>query len=167
MAINNEKTLLIVSAIEFIIIFIAISQWNYRLEKSIKEKPQTLDKSYSDDIAQIDEKLKVDSYSTITIDEYIGYMISYPFKIIWNILLLALTLWAFIAWWGLIFGSIVAIVLILIFSAYDILFLPIAILGFIAPLTPDSATESETATIHILGVITIGITLYMLYNSLI
>jgi len=38
----------------------------------------------------------------------------------WNALLISLMIWAFIAWWGLIFGSIVAIVLILIFSAYPI-----------------------------------------------
>ena len=85
----------------------------------------------------------------------------YPLKIIWNGLVIGLMIWAFIAWWGLIFGSIVAIVLIIIFGAYDILILPIAILGLYSFFVPDDIThESERTTVHLVG---LGFTAFIIY----
>jgi len=85
----------------------------------------------------------------------------YPFKIIWNVLVLSLMLWAFIGWWGLIFGSIVAIILLLIFNALDLLFLPMAILVLYRPFVPDDVDEEDGMLIHLLGLMWTGLLIFM------
>jgi len=89
-------------------------------------------------------------------------VIIYPFKIIWNALVIALMVWAFIGWWGLIFGSIVAIILLLIFNALDLLFLPLAILVLYCPFVPDDVAENDAMLIHLLGFIWTGLLVFML-----
>ena len=88
--------------------------------------------------------------------------IVYPFKLIWNALVIALLVWAFIGWWGLIFGSIVAIILILIFNALDLLFLPVAILVLYRPFVPDDVDEEDGIIIHLLGLIWTGLLVLIL-----
>ena len=89
-------------------------------------------------------------------------VILYPFKIIWNVLVIALLVWAFIGWWGLIFGSIVAIILLLIFNALDLLFLPLAILVFYSPFVPDDVSDEDGVYIHFLGLAWTGLLVFML-----
>jgi len=55
-----------------------------------------------------------------------------PFILIWNILVTAFIIMAFIGWWSFLFGSVVAIILVLIFAA-ELLFLPIGIANFYIP----------------------------------
>lgn len=50
----------------------------------------------------------------------------FPFILIWDILITALIVGVFTVWWGFLFGSVIAIVLLLIFAA-DLFFLPVAI----------------------------------------
>ncbi len=89
-------------------------------------------------------------------------VIVYPFKLIWNALVIALLVWAFIGWWGLIFGSIVAIILILIFRAFDLLFLPVAILVLYRPFVPDDVDEEDGIIIHLLGLFWTGLLVFIL-----
>ncbi len=89
-------------------------------------------------------------------------VIVYPFKLIWNALVIALLVWAFIGWWGLIFGSIVAIILILIFSAFDLLFLPVAILVLYRQFVPDDVGEDDGIFIHLLGLIWTGLLIFII-----
>jgi hypothetical protein len=93
----------------------------------------------------------------------------YPFKIVWNTAVLALLVWAFIGWWGLIFGSIVAIILLLIFNALDLLFIPLAILVLYRPFLSEYASEEESIITHILGILLTGLLVFiftMWINSL-
>ncbi len=89
-------------------------------------------------------------------------VIVYPFKLIWNALVIALLVWAFIGWWGLIFGSIVAIILILIFDALDLLFSPLAILVLYSPFVPDDVGEDDGIFIHLLGLIWTGLLIFII-----
>jgi len=50
----------------------------------------------------------------------------FPFILLWDILVTALVIGAFIAWWSFLFGSVVAIVLLLIFAP-ELLFIPLGI----------------------------------------
>ncbi len=96
-------------------------------------------------------------------------VVLYPFKIIWNALVIALMVWAFIGWWGLIFGSIVAIILLLIFNALDILFLPLAILVLYRPFVTDDVSDEDGILIHFLGLVWTGLFIFivtMWLNSL-
>ena len=88
-------------------------------------------------------------------------VIVYPFKIIWNALVLSLMVWAFIGWWGLVFGSIVAIILLLIFNALDLLFLPVAILVLYRPFVPDDVDEEDRILIHLMGLVWTGLLIFM------
>ena len=49
-----------------------------------------------------------------------------PFKLLWNIIVTGLIIGAFILWFSFIFGSVIAVVLILIFKP-DLLLLPMVI----------------------------------------
>jgi len=179
---KNGTVILTVVILEFIAIFIIVTQWQYKSEQKLKDyKPKNstvVDNTYNNDLPQIDTIASEKNFTSsenfsnresdfhLSIDVVFGYVIFYPLKLVWNLLLLGLTIWAFIAWWGLIFGSIVAIVLILIFGAYHILLLPLAILGFVAPLTPEEATDSEKTVIHLLGILVICILIYLFYSSI-
>lgn len=86
----------------------------------------------------------------------------YPFKIIWNSLVIALLVWAFIGWWGLVFGSIVAIILLLLFNALDLLFLPMVILVLYRPFVPDDVDDEDGILIHLLGLIWTGLLVFVM-----
>lgn len=50
-------------------------------------------------------------------------LILLPFKILWNLLVLATIIGGFVLWWGFLFGSVLGVVLILIFAP-ELFFLP-------------------------------------------
>jgi hypothetical protein len=50
----------------------------------------------------------------------------FPFRLLWNIVVTGLLIGGFVLWFGFIFGSVIAVVLILIFAP-DLFLLPIAI----------------------------------------
>lgn len=47
----------------------------------------------------------------------------FPFRLVWNVFVTALIVAAFVFWFGFIFGSVIAVVLILIFAP-DLFLLP-------------------------------------------
>lgn len=52
----------------------------------------------------------------------------FPFRLIWNLLVTVLLVSAFVLWFGFIFGSVIAVVLILIFAP-DLFLLPLVIVS--------------------------------------
>ena len=50
----------------------------------------------------------------------------FPFRILWNLIVTALIITGFVLWFGFIFGSVVAVILILIFAP-DLFLLPLAL----------------------------------------
>jgi hypothetical protein len=60
------------------------------------------------------------------IEKTILNIILLPIKILWNIILTLLIIGAFVLWFGFIFGSVIAVVLILIFAP-DLFLLPLAL----------------------------------------
>lgn len=69
--------------------------------------------------------------SESTID--FGYYLLLPFKIIWNIFIFIISITLTIMWLSFLFGSIIGIVLLLIFYK-DGFLLPLIIMNFIIPL---------------------------------
>ena len=63
----------------------------------------------------------------------IGNLILLPFRAIWNLLVLGLLIWAFVAWWGLFFIIPVVGVLVLLLAT-DLLFLPMVIVILFTPM---------------------------------
>ncbi|MFT7043662.1 MAG: hypothetical protein ACJAW7_002424 [Candidatus Azotimanducaceae bacterium] len=49
-----------------------------------------------------------------------------PFRLIWNIIVTGLLIGGFVLWFGFIFGSVIAVILILIFAP-DLFLLPLGI----------------------------------------
>ena len=50
----------------------------------------------------------------------------FPFRLLWNLIVTALIITGFVLWFGFIFGSVVAVILILIFAP-DLFLLPLAL----------------------------------------
>ena len=63
------------------------------------------------------------------------YYISLPFKIIWNIVVFCLAVGLTIAWIGFLFGSVLGVVLVLIFAP-DLFLLPMVLMGLTKSLEP-------------------------------
>ena len=53
-------------------------------------------------------------------------LILLPFRLLWNIIITVLMAWAFVLWFGFIFGSVIAVILILIFAP-SLFLLPLVI----------------------------------------
>ena len=53
-------------------------------------------------------------------------IVFFPFILLWDIIVTALIVSAFVAWFGFLFGSVIAVVLVLIFAP-DLFLLPMAI----------------------------------------
>jgi hypothetical protein len=64
----------------------------------------------------------------------IGNIITFPLRLLWDIVVTGLIIGGFVLWWGFIFGSGIAVVLILIFEP-DLFLLPLIIAAFYVPLT--------------------------------
>lgn len=58
-------------------------------------------------------------------------LLLFPFRLIWNLLVTVLLVSAFVFWFGFIFGSVIAVVLILIFAP-DLFLLPLVIVSMYA-----------------------------------
>lgn len=74
---------------------------------------------------------KIDVRTTLNIGVVI-YMIEnillFPFRLLWNIIVTGLIIGGFVLWFGFIFGSVIAVVLILIFAP-SLFLLPLALAG--------------------------------------
>ena len=68
----------------------------------------------------------------------------FPLKLLWFLFVTGLIIGAFVLWWGFLFGSVVAVVLVLIFAP-DLLFLPLEIAILYVPLF---STEKESKCIE-------------------
>lgn len=53
-------------------------------------------------------------------------IITFPFRLLWNILVTGLIVGGFVLWFGFIFGSVIAVVLIIIFAP-DLFLLPLVL----------------------------------------
>lgn len=62
-------------------------------------------------------------------------LILFPFRLFWNITVTALIVGGFVLWFGFIFGSVIAVVLILIF-ARDLFLLPLIFVPMYTNLWP-------------------------------
>lgn len=60
----------------------------------------------------------------------------FPFKLLWNIVVTGLLIGGFVLWFGFIFGSVIAVILILIFAPHLFL-LPWAITLLYIPMWDD------------------------------
>jgi len=60
----------------------------------------------------------------------------YPFRLLWNIIVTGLLIGGFILWFGFIFGSVVAVILIIIFKP-ELFLLPLVIGVMYTKLWPD------------------------------
>jgi hypothetical protein len=59
-----------------------------------------------------------------------------PFRLIWNIIVTGLLIGGFVLWFGFIFGSVIAVILILIFAP-DLFLLPLGIVLMYTKIWPD------------------------------
>lgn len=59
-----------------------------------------------------------------------------PFRLLWNIIVTALIIGGFVLWFGFIFGSVIAVILILIF-AQDLFLLPLVLVPMYTKIWPD------------------------------
>ena len=60
----------------------------------------------------------------------------FPFRLLWNIIVTGMLVGGFVLWFGFIFGSVIAVVLILIFLP-ELFLLPLALTGIYTSLWPD------------------------------
>ena len=63
-------------------------------------------------------------------------LIFFPFKLLWNIIVTALIIGGFVLWFGFIFGSVIAVILILIFAP-DLFLLPLLLVPLYVNMWPD------------------------------
>jgi hypothetical protein len=60
----------------------------------------------------------------------------FPFRLLWNIIVTGLIIGGFVLWFGFIFGSVIAVILILIFAP-DLFLLPLALAGMYTKIWDD------------------------------
>jgi hypothetical protein len=63
-------------------------------------------------------------------------IVLFPFRLLWNILVTGLLIGGFVLWWGFLFGSVIAVVIVLIFMP-ELFMLPIAIMAMYTPIWPE------------------------------
>jgi hypothetical protein len=59
-----------------------------------------------------------------------------PFRLLWNVIVTALIVGGFVLWFGFIFGSVIAVILILIFAP-NLFLLPLLLVPMYVKLWPD------------------------------
>lgn len=69
----------------------------------------------------------------------------FPFKLIWNIFVSGLIIGGFILWFGFIFGSVIAVILIIIFAP-ELFLLPLVLAGMYTKLWPEIHYEVKPET---------------------
>jgi len=70
------------------------------------------------------------------IDHFLANIIQFPFRLLWNIIVIVGTIWLEVIWIGFIFGSVVGIILLLIFMPEGFL-LPLGLFSFVVKLWPE------------------------------
>ena len=65
----------------------------------------------------------------------------FPFRLLWNIIVTALIIGGFVLWFGFIFGSVIAVILILIFAPHLFL-LPLTLVPMYINMWPDEQVKS-------------------------
>ena len=65
----------------------------------------------------------------------------FPFRLIWNIIVIVGTIWLEVLWLGFIFGSVVGVILLLIFWWDGFLF-PLLLFQFMTKLWPEDEDET-------------------------
>lgn len=65
-------------------------------------------------------------------------LIAFPFRLTWNIIILIGAIWLQLVWLGFIFGSVVGVILLLIFLP-DAFLLPLGLLIFMVELFPEES----------------------------
>jgi hypothetical protein len=63
-------------------------------------------------------------------------IVLFPFRLLWNILVTGLLIGGFVLWWGFLFGSVIAVVIVLIFMP-ELFMLPIVIMAMYTPIWPE------------------------------
>jgi len=63
-------------------------------------------------------------------------IILFPFRLVWNIIVTGLIIGGFVLWFGFIFGSVIAIILILIFAP-DLFLLPLVLAPMYTEIWPE------------------------------
>jgi len=66
----------------------------------------------------------------------IDNILLFPFRLLWNVIVTALLIGGFVLWFGFIFGSVIAVVLILIFAP-GLFLLPLAIGSMYTEIWPE------------------------------
>ncbi len=62
--------------------------------------------------------------------------ILFPFRLVWNIIVTGLIIGGFVLWFGFIFGSVIAVILILIFAP-DLFLLPLTLAPMYTAIWPE------------------------------
>jgi uncharacterized membrane protein YccF (DUF307 family) len=60
----------------------------------------------------------------------------FPFRLVWNIIVTGLIIGGFVLWFGFIFGSVIAVILILIFAP-DLFLLPLTLAPMYTAIWPE------------------------------
>lgn len=68
---------------------------------------------------------------------YLYKIVMFPIRLLWNIIVTGLIIGAFTLWWGFLFGSVIAVVLVLIFAP-TLFFLPAPLVELYVRLIPDT-----------------------------
>jgi len=71
------------------------------------------------------------------IEHFIANLFYFPFKLLWNIFVIVGTIWLTILWIGFLFGSVVGVVIVLIFMP-ELFLLPIPLFAATVELWPEN-----------------------------
>lgn len=77
--------------------------------------------------------------------DVIGNLLLLPFRLLWNIVVTALIIGGFILWFGFIFGSVIAVILILIFAP-ELFLLPLVMVGMYVSLWTEPTQSTQHTT---------------------
>ena len=71
-----------------------------------------------------------------SVQEFMGNLLLLPFRLLWNIIVVVGAIWLEIIWVGFLFGSVLGVVLVLIFAP-GLFVAPLGLLSFVTHLWPD------------------------------
>jgi hypothetical protein len=67
---------------------------------------------------------------------FLGNLLFLPVRLLWDLVVTGLVIGGFVLWFGFLFGSVVAVVLVLIFAP-ELFLLPLALVALYVPLWGD------------------------------
>jgi len=70
-------------------------------------------------------------------------IILFPFRLVWNIIVTGLIIGGFVLWFGFIFGSVIAVILILIFAP-DLFLLPLVLAPMYTEMWPEKYHNEQS-----------------------